>query len=468
MATIDQSDRNTMHSDQQAASLPDTLDQISLHQDAVAPSSVTDAHLNLLNIPSEIRRNIYQYFLKYDKNADYDFRNDTLRSGVPWFFLCHQLRSEALEYFATNNKWIELVYPSIHGARVNDEIWIVSRIPAPLFTNGERQTVLSDKAFTIAVTENDAQEKSAKVHVLFPYTAVSYAKVRDTVIILRNMKGLAASITIGTKFDDRNHTIVEDLILPFVIERDSMDNPRITFTGVSDPKLAGALVSGINRVSSSARDVQERMLAFKEEGNSFFKNGHLKTAVTFYWNALEMFTKFHANGYLETVFSHAEVNVIMSIKADVLNNIVHAWNILAAESRDDRGLHTSCAIPMIVETALFSWSVLKWCSLSDQQRQKAHHRCAVAMETLAEVCRFPEDVKYIQNHSPEAVAMFGEHLDPGDMFRTATRQYYYAWKADEHSSSALSLKTCYQTKQATYTCSTAKEPKLLTIRDVGG
>lgn len=457
-----------MQSEQVAASLPDLLDQISLAANTVATVPPTDTRLNLLSIPPEIRHNIYQYFLKYDKTADYDFKNDFLRSGVPWFFLCRQLRSEALEFFATNNKWIEFVYPSSHEARVNDEIWIIPRIPLPLLTNSERQMMLGERALTIAVTENDAEEKSAEEHVLFAYTAVSYAKVRDAVIILRNMKGLAASITIGTKYHDRNHTIVEDLILPFVIERDSMDNPRITLTGVQNSKLAGALVSGMNRVSSSARDVQERMLAFKEEGNNFFKKGHLKAAVTFYWNALEMFTKFHSNGSLENVFSPAEVNVIMSIKADVLNNIVHAWNVLAAESRDSAGLHISCTIPMIVETALFSRTMFNWCGVSEQQRQKAHHRCAVAMETLAEVCRFPEDVKYIQDHSPEALAMFGERLAPSDLLKIATHQYYYAWKADEHSSTAQFLKDRYQAVRTTHSCSIAKEPKLVTIRDVAG
>lgn len=471
MAASDQSDHRTMDSGQNAASLPAAFDQISLNRGAVA-TTITSMEIppNLLNIPLEIRRSIYQYFLKFDKDNKFDSVDGSVRTSIILLHTCRQLRSEVLEYLAKNNTWIQISILSDQAVDLQDALWKAPRIPYANLPRQEREALLCERSLCIELgettkTDNSVHENRVGQHTLFGYTTVSYAIVCEALVTLRNTGNLALSITVAPKFFDRNHTIIEDLILPFTIARDSTAVQDITIIGVPNSQLAGALRSGINGVNSSAGNFQDHLLALKEEGNRFFTKGHPAIALMYYGLALEVYQRSTHISLPPATSPLAEVNVIRSIFTDICNNWMHTSNTMLAKIRDVQGILPMASIPMILSIYAFSGQAFNWCGMSNQQRQKAHFRRAVAMHNLAEYCSNPEYVQHMyQHHSSEASML--DNADPDFHFVGATRQYFFSLQADTFSKSALHIASVYQKMCDKYNCYTSESPVMSLVRGV--
>lgn len=420
---------------------------------------------DFLNVPLEIRRSIYRYLFEFDKDIDVSGGRGPMNIDLTILHLCRQLRAEALDYLSDSNTWTRLT--AYDHVDLSDKFSSVPQVPVNLFTKHESQKLISRTALNFEIgkppTAQDFASTDCKGDILVCYTVGSQT-ILCQFLFSPEMQGNAMIVTFAANLMDRKQNIVEGLILPLTRARDSMILSKLKIVGGKHHRLARTLSCVMCGTNSSTKDYQEHMLAMKEEGNKSFAQGHHATALAYYVDGLRVFDQsLPRHEPFNKGLSGAELNVIKALHIDLANNFVHLCNTMLAERRDVNGLFPFESIGQIALTMQQTPLLFGWMGISNQQRQKAHYRRAIAKQNLAEYCSRPAHREYIksQPHLESTII-----TDTSILFKTATMDYFYAWQADTNSKSAGFLKSLYQKMCREHYCFASQDPKLVSLSGI--
>lgn len=386
-----------------------------------------------LNLPPEVRREIYGILYAIETDADLPPNTNTPKIDLNPLLLCHQVRDEVIEYLLKKYSWIRL---TIFHDEINIpyEIKQLPYFPMNLFTTLERARVMSGSTLHIQTSDSTPQiAGKSRDDMLVCHTAASQVIIPEILIATEDTWSPLAVVTIPKESMNRKQSATGDLVLPFARVRGRSSLCRIAVKGAAHRSLENAFENAISNDNACFNDYYEHALALLEEGGRSFGANRYKVSAVDYMDGfkiceefLDEFTSFQDRPSAE------QVKTMRSLRIELANAYGMTSYVALTLSWEEHGALRPEDIHQIANMIDTCYASFEWCGMSNRQRIEAHYRYGVALQVLAEYLSTPNHRELIST-SGEAILVAFKDRVPAHLFEDATAQFYYAWQGDVES-----------------------------------
>ncbi|KAK5953580.1 hypothetical protein OHC33_005524 [Knufia fluminis] len=371
---------------------------------------------SLLGVPLDIRKLIYDYLLVV---PELDGGRRLLKNNSVTHFnilhVCRKLRDEAWHHFTHSNQWIHIIYrKSANGDHLLD-LQNLPHLSLSAFPVDRTRDLVKSAALSMRLVRQETKDTASERIVgynqgIFIFTKPVYFWFIYNLVAKLERSIFTLSIKLSPARQRSYHGLTENMLMPLAVLQNTAKVVFPDMMGIKFFQHLAATMKSFNifKDTSAAipnpnkrlEEIQEYMIAPKEEGNNLHKQGLNLAAATFYQLGLDAA---HQAVYLTQDAGlspyNPRLNSIMAINSDICNNFTMITNHLNNEHRYRNGDFKHFVLGTLEEAFGVNNYVLDWPGASQEQRRKAHLRRGVAAKHLAEYYSIRRNLLFARSHT---------------------------------------------------------------------